>query len=337
MVTAAGIKTMFHTDKMGSVVAMSNATNGQLATNGGPFAYDSYGNCFVGGTPCSAAGAPYLYTGQRFDPETGLYYYKARYYSAPLGRFMQVDPVGYAVDVNDYIYGGNSPANNADPSGMAPNSCGGEGTSECPSGTGTSGPSQSFQSNSCSRVGASDCGGNYEGDNGTYDYVHAIIDASAIAAAVVAYAHEDGNQSSGGCNEYCGGASIIDVAYNGKFHDVVRDYIADAFRHAGVPVETEMPLSTIESKVTAYADVLAAGPRLQLIEVKTGKDPGFTPNQRYVYEMAGVPEHVFSADARIINLGYPVGEPLPAMDVTVATQRDASSPLVLQPLSPIIQ
>ncbi len=47
---------MFHTDKMGSVVAMSNATNGQLATNGGPFAYDSYGNCFVSGTPCSTAG-----------------------------------------------------------------------------------------------------------------------------------------------------------------------------------------------------------------------------------------------------------------------------------------
>ncbi len=41
MVTAAGVKTLFHTDKLGSVVAMSNATNGQLAE--GPYTYDSWG------------------------------------------------------------------------------------------------------------------------------------------------------------------------------------------------------------------------------------------------------------------------------------------------------
>ncbi len=34
---ANATKTMFHVDKMGSVVAMSKATNGQLATNGGPY------------------------------------------------------------------------------------------------------------------------------------------------------------------------------------------------------------------------------------------------------------------------------------------------------------
>ncbi len=68
MVTAAGVKTLFHTDKMGSVVAMSNATNGQLAE--GPYTYDSWGNCFSGSAPCSA-GVPFRYTGQRLDPETG--------------------------------------------------------------------------------------------------------------------------------------------------------------------------------------------------------------------------------------------------------------------------
>ncbi len=104
-------KAMFHFDKTGSIVAMSKAANGQLATNGGPYLYDAYGNCVTGGNPCSTAGTPYLFTGQRFDPETGLYYYRARCYSPNLGRFCQTDPVGYAVDVNGYTYGDNSPTN----------------------------------------------------------------------------------------------------------------------------------------------------------------------------------------------------------------------------------
>ncbi len=122
MVTAAGVKTMFHVDKLGSVVAMSNATNGQLPANGGPFAYDAYGNCITGGSACSGAATPYLYTGQRFDPETGLYYYRARYYSAVLGRFLQTDPVGYNDGQNWYLYTHADPTNGSDPSGLSCNS-----------------------------------------------------------------------------------------------------------------------------------------------------------------------------------------------------------------------
>jgi hypothetical protein len=133
--------------------------------------------------------------------------------------------------------------------------------------------------------------------------------------------------------------SIINTSYNGRFHDVVRDYIADAFRAAGVPVLTEVPLTTIQSKITAEADVLAApgGPlKLQLIEVKTGSDPGFTPNQRYVYELATVPNHVLSIDPRVLSLDLVPNEPLPGMDVTIATQKDASSPIEFLPFDPII-
>lgn len=63
-------------------------------------------------------GQPYRYTGRRFDSETGLYYYRARYYSPVLGRFLQVDPVGYGDDLNLHAYVGNDPLNRVDPTGM---------------------------------------------------------------------------------------------------------------------------------------------------------------------------------------------------------------------------
>jgi RHS repeat-associated protein len=36
---------------------------------------------------------PYTFTGREYDPETGLYYYRARYYDPSLGRFLQEDPL----------------------------------------------------------------------------------------------------------------------------------------------------------------------------------------------------------------------------------------------------
>ena len=60
-----------------------------------------------------------MFTGRRFDIETGLYYYRARYYNPHIGRFMQTDPVGYNVGTNLYAYCGNNPLGRVDPFGLA--------------------------------------------------------------------------------------------------------------------------------------------------------------------------------------------------------------------------
>ena len=63
-------------------------------------------------------GNPYMFTGRRFDLETGLYYYRARYYNPQIGRFLQTDPIGYSNGINWYAYCGNNSTNMVDPSGL---------------------------------------------------------------------------------------------------------------------------------------------------------------------------------------------------------------------------
>jgi len=79
--------------------------------------YDSFGN--VLSQINAAAGDRYLFTGREFDAETGLYYYRARYYDPATGRFVSQDPIGFdAGDANLYRYVGNAPTNATDPFGL---------------------------------------------------------------------------------------------------------------------------------------------------------------------------------------------------------------------------
>jgi len=102
----------YHYDSLGSVIALSNGT-GNLVEE---YHYDVYGSP----DNVSNVGNQYLYTGRRYEPETALYYYRARYYSASIGRFLQTDLIGYAVNSNLYTYCLNSPSNLIDPYGLCP-------------------------------------------------------------------------------------------------------------------------------------------------------------------------------------------------------------------------
>ena len=111
--------TYFHVNHQGSVIAMTdavgNANSCAAGVNCQTLAYDEYGNLSAAS---SGTGAAYRFSGRRFDPETGLYYYRARYYTPQLGRFMQFDPIGSKDDLNLYAYVYNDPVDRTDPSGL---------------------------------------------------------------------------------------------------------------------------------------------------------------------------------------------------------------------------
>jgi RHS repeat-associated protein len=100
----------YHYDGLGSVIALTDSA-GHLTEN---YAYDVYGRA----NTTSSISNPYLFTGRQFDGETGLYYYRARYYSPAIGRFLQTDPVGYKDSTNLYAYVFNNPINFIDPMGL---------------------------------------------------------------------------------------------------------------------------------------------------------------------------------------------------------------------------
>ena len=62
---------------------------------------------------------PFTYTGREYDAESGLYYYRARYYDPTIGRFLNEDPIGFAGgDMNLYAYVWDNPTNFVDPYGL---------------------------------------------------------------------------------------------------------------------------------------------------------------------------------------------------------------------------
>jgi len=107
--SGTGNKQWLYRDHLGSIVATAggNGVNTSILVYG-PFGETDQSNRQRLG-----------YTGQQYLSELGLYYYKARFYSADLGRFLQTDPIGYSDNLNLYAYVNNNAINYYDPSGYA--------------------------------------------------------------------------------------------------------------------------------------------------------------------------------------------------------------------------
>jgi RHS repeat-associated protein len=108
--TTATAALYFVQDHLGSTRALTDANGNVVAS----LNYDSFGN--GGASPLTR----YTYTGREFDSDTGLYYYRARFYDPQLGRFLSEDPIGLSGGPNPYEYAYDNPLRYVDPTGNQP-------------------------------------------------------------------------------------------------------------------------------------------------------------------------------------------------------------------------
>jgi RHS repeat-associated protein len=98
----------YHADALGSALALTNDA-GAVTTS---YAYEPFGRTQITGTSTN----PFQYTGRENDG-TGLYYYRARYYSPAMHRFIREDLVRDTLD-NLFLYVLNNPLRFTDPLGL---------------------------------------------------------------------------------------------------------------------------------------------------------------------------------------------------------------------------
>jgi RHS repeat-associated protein len=102
----------YHSDGLGSITHITDAA-GSVVNR---CVYNAFGEIVI---QDSNLPNPYTYTSREYDQESGLYYYRARYYDTKIGRFLQKDPIGFdGGDVNLYAYVANNPINDIDPIGL---------------------------------------------------------------------------------------------------------------------------------------------------------------------------------------------------------------------------
>lgn len=104
----AGTKRYYHQDGLGSIIALTDAAGALVES----YRYDVFGQPQAP----SSVGNRYLFTGREYDQETGLYYYRRRYYDPGIGRFLSRDPL--ADVLNLYTYVENNPVTLIDPDGL---------------------------------------------------------------------------------------------------------------------------------------------------------------------------------------------------------------------------
>jgi RHS repeat-associated protein len=114
MVSGTLTTSFYGYDGAGSVRQLTNSAGAVTDA----YEYDAFGNSFTkqGTTPNN-----YMYRGEQYDSDLGLYYLRARYYNPATGRFLSRDPEdGKPLDpasLHKYLYADGDPVNGFDPRG----------------------------------------------------------------------------------------------------------------------------------------------------------------------------------------------------------------------------
>jgi RHS repeat-associated protein len=108
--TTGGATEYYLSEAVGSTVALTDGT-GAVATE---YSYEPFGTSTANGASSSNELG---YTGREND-ETGVYYYRARYYSPVVKRFLSEDPLESQAGPNRYEYVGGNPLRYVDPLGL---------------------------------------------------------------------------------------------------------------------------------------------------------------------------------------------------------------------------
>ncbi|MFH1062342.1 MAG: RHS repeat-associated core domain-containing protein [Candidatus Omnitrophota bacterium] len=106
----------YHQDALQSVTVITDG----FANKSTSYEYDVYGKIK---NKTGSFKNEITYTGRWLDEDTGLHYYRARWYDAEQGRFISRDPIGFSGGINLYGYVGNGVIDKGDPSGLSFSLC----------------------------------------------------------------------------------------------------------------------------------------------------------------------------------------------------------------------
>ncbi len=106
-------------DHQDSVIALADES-GSIVER---YSYSAYGETRVfdgndSELAKSAHGNRYTFQGREIDWDTGLLYFRARWYNSEIGRWLSKDLIGISGGLNLYVFCGNNPVNFSDPLGL---------------------------------------------------------------------------------------------------------------------------------------------------------------------------------------------------------------------------
>src|SRR5262249_39027285 len=108
--TRGGQTYYYFYDRLGSVAGLTDGAGNVVAS----YTYNPWGNI---ASSTGTLANPFRFTGRQYDAESGLYFYRARYYDPQVGRFISRDPIGIMGGLNLYGYVSDDPGNRLDPTG----------------------------------------------------------------------------------------------------------------------------------------------------------------------------------------------------------------------------